>query len=292
VTLAERDEVIFLGGTPFSGAEVVAGLLGAHPDVAVVPGAARFHSDPRGIPALLTGRIGLDDFVAELRGQGMGELVPPERLEAVLAALRDSYHSDPLESCRDVFWALIEEMLDGAEGTTVVEASPGNMIEAQTLARLVPKARFVHVMRDGRDVAAAVVESGSGPHRLTPALEWWADRLREAEHGIRGEEDGAPYAIPDERFAAVVLDELVSGDGEAAYRRLLESVGLDAGGSVQSLGDDRPDPAAIGRGRWREHARGPAAWWVSRRYVQALGELNEERNHAAASLLGAYERSG
>jgi Sulfotransferase family len=292
VTLAERDEVIFVGGTPFSGMEVVAGMLGAQPGVAAVPVAARFHSDPRGIPALLTGRIGLEDFVRELRGHGRAELVPPERLDAALTALRDSYHSDPLQSCRELFWALIEEILGEADGATVVEASPGNLIEAQTLARLVPQARFVHVVRDGRDVAAAAIEADSGPRRLTPALEWWADRLRDAEHGIRGEEDGAPYAIPDERFAMVVLDELASGDGEAAYRNLLVGIGLDGGDSMRSFAAIKPDPAAIGHGRWREHARGPAAWRVSRRYAQALRELNEEGNHAAAALLGAYERWG
>jgi hypothetical protein len=43
---------------------------------------------------------------------------------------------------------------------------------------------------------------------MTAALAWWVERLREAEDGLRGEEDGAPYAIPDDRVAVVVLDEL------------------------------------------------------------------------------------
>jgi hypothetical protein len=292
VTLAERGDVIFVGGTAFSGAEIVAGLLGTHRDVAAVPVAARFHSDPRGIPALLTGRIGLEDFIGEVRGQQVARLIPAPQLDSALAALRGSYHSDPLESCRELFWVLIEAVVDRDGATMVVEASPGNLVEAQALARLVPEARFVHVIRDGRDVAAAALESDSGPRRMTAALGWWANRLREAEHGIRGEEDGASYAIPDERFAAVVLDELASGEREAAYRDLLDRLSLDDGESMRSFAEEQLDPTAIGRGRWRDHARGPAALWLSRRYARTLGELEEEGNNAAAPLSRACERLG
>lgn len=288
--LADRREVIFVGGTAFSGAEVVAGLLGERPDVAGVPVPARFHSDPRGIPALLTGRIGLEDFVGELRGQQVAKLVPDPKLDAAIAALRDSFHADPLESCSELFWALIEATLDRGAATKVVEASPGNLIEAQVLVRLVPEARFVHVLRDGRDVAAAAaLEADSAPHRLTAAIGWWADRLREVEHGIRGEEDGAPYAIPEGRFATVVLDELAGDEADAAYRDLLAGLSLDDGESVAGV---QLEPAAIGRGRWREYARGPGAWRISRRYVRMLRELDGDGSQAAAALLRTYERLG
>src|SRR5918912_599640 len=66
-SVAERGEVIFLGGTAFSGSDAVARLLAAHPGVVAVSIPAGLHSDPRGIPALLAGRIGLEDFTAALR---------------------------------------------------------------------------------------------------------------------------------------------------------------------------------------------------------------------------------
>jgi hypothetical protein len=290
VTLAERDAVIFVGGTAFSGAELVGGLLGARRDVAAVPAAARFHSDPWGIPALLSGRIGLDDFVAQLRAHEVAGRMRRETLDAAIAALRDSYHTDPLDSCRQLFWTLIAELVDQGGAEALVEASPGNLAEAQTLARLVPGARFVHVVRDGRDVAAAACESDSGPGRMAPALEWWADGLREIERGFRGEEDGTPYAIPEERFTTVVLDELASSDRETTYRGLLDTLSLDEDESVRSSGEANLEAATIGGGEWHKHARGPAAWWLSRRYARTLGELEAEGNHAAPALLAAYGR--
>ncbi len=65
--MTDRGEVIFLGGAQHSGVEVVADLLGHHSLLARVPYQARFHSDDRGMPALLGGRLGLADFVARLR---------------------------------------------------------------------------------------------------------------------------------------------------------------------------------------------------------------------------------
>ena len=52
------------------------------------------------------------------------------------------------------------------------------------------------------------------------------------------------------------------------------------------------DPAEVGCGRWRERARGPAAWTLERRYRRALADLDREGNHAARPLLDVYERLG
>jgi hypothetical protein len=284
---ADRGEVIFVGGTPFSGAEAVARAIAGHP-AAAGPLCARFHSEPWGLGALLHGRIGLDGFAERLRGAEIAEHVPAQRLDSALAHLRDRYHEDPLDACRELFWTILSELVDDSAGRPVVEASPGNLAEAQTLLRLVPDARFVHVVRDGRDVAAAAVEANAGVSRMAAALEWWADELREVERGVRGEEDGAPYAIPDERLNVVVLDELTAPRGGAVFRRLMDRLSL--GDPALAEATVNLDCAALGRGRWRNHARGPGRWWLARRYERTLGELEAESNHAAPALRHAYEQ--
>jgi hypothetical protein len=292
VTLGERPEVIFVGGTRFSGADAVAGLLAGHREVRGLPVPVRFHSDPWGVPALLHGRIALDDFAERLRTLEIADRVPRERLESALVALRAGYEADPLQSCRGLFWALIHDLLEERGSGTLVESSPGNLVEAHTLTRLVPPARFVHVVRDGRHVAAAATDSEeAGTTRIRAGLEWWAGELREIERGIRGEEDGAPYAIPEDHLAVVVLDELVNDGTGAAYRRLLERLWLGEDGQLPDSSRARLDAAAIGGGGWRNHARGPARWWVTRRYERTLDELEAEGNHAAPALRAAFERS-
>jgi hypothetical protein len=289
--LARRGEVIFVGGAPFSGVDVVGRLLATRADLVAPRSSLLVHTDDRGIPALLTGRIGLEDFVAEFRERG-SELLPEPALDAAIASLRRDFHVDPLEACRELFWAMAGEAVGDGGGGTLVEASPDNIRQAQTLVRLVPEATFVHVVRDGRDVAAAVREADVGPRLMTAALAWWVERLRDAEDGLRGEEDGTPYAIPEERVAVVVLDELASTGRETAHRDLLGALALEGEPGIPGAVEPQLEAAAIGRGGWRRHARGPAGWWVRRGYERALGELEREGNHAAAPLLRAYEELG
>jgi hypothetical protein len=286
VTLSDRRAIIFVGGTPYSGAEVVAELLGDGPGVAMVPAALRFHSDTRGIPALLGGRIGFDDFLADLGGGGLAEVVGQETLDAGAATFRASYDDDPIDSSRAFFWTLLEAAGEDDPGQTLVDASPGNLLEAHTLARLFPESRFVHVVRDGRAVAAAGVEEQFAD-RMSAGLEWWADRLRDVERGFRGEEDGAAYAIPEGRVVIAAFEGLSRG----AYPTLLEEVGLDAHPISEA------DTARLERGaedvrHWRRHARGPAAWWLSRRYAATLRELVEEGNQPAELLLDLHKKMG
>jgi hypothetical protein len=291
--VTSHPEVIFVGGTRFSGAEALAALLATRPGVSAVPSAVRLQTDPWGIPALLHGHIGLDDFAERVRVHEIAELVPRERLDAALAALRAGYHTDPLQSCRDLFWALIGEVA-GEEGPgTLVEASPGNLVEAHTLTRLVPRARFVHVIRDGREVAAAAVESDEvDVGRLAAGLEWWAGELREIQRGLRGEEDGARYAIPSEQLAVVIVDELADSGASAVYRRLLESLSLREDEPVDDSARAVLHATAIDRGGWRTQVRGPGRWWVTRRYERTLDELAAEGNLAAPALRAAFDRYG
>jgi sulfotransferase family protein len=297
--LAEHCEVIFVGGASFSGTGLVARLLDAHPRLVALPIAARFHSDDRGMPALLGGRIGLDDFLGELRGPwwtgssegelGLGEVVARDRLEAEIERFRGSYHRDPLAACRELFFSLLVPVADRERG--LVEATAANMKEAQTLVRLFPEARFVHVVRDGRDAAWAAAPEARA-RRLAAGIGRWADELREIESAIRGEEDGAQYAIPSGRFGVVVLDQLAAGERRASYRALLALLALNDDPRMRSFLEHRLGPEEIGRGRWRGRARAPVARALARRYRRALTELGREQNHAARPLIEAYERLG
>jgi hypothetical protein len=286
VTAQDRRTIIFVGGTPYSGAEVVAELLGDGSCVGTVPVALRFHSDIRGIPALLGGRIGLDDFLAELDGGDLAGRVGRETLTAAIATFRSSYEDDPIDSSRALFWTLLDAAGDGGPAQTLVDASPGNLLEAHMLVRLIPDSRFLHVVRDGRDVAAAAVEAQLAD-RMSAGLEWWADQLRDVERGFRGEEDGAQYAIPEGRVVIAALEGLRRG----AYAALLAEIGLDAH-PMPDVGSTRLDRAAEDIRHWRRHARGPAAWWLSRRYTATLRELAEEGNQAGELLLDLRKKVG
>jgi hypothetical protein len=172
----------------------------------------------------------------------------------------------------------------------LVEMSSHNLRAAQTLCRLFPGARFIHAVRDGRDSASSVTTKSWGPQTIGQAIDWWADRLRRIEQGVRGEQDGAAYVIPPERFRVVVLDDLVEGDREHGYASLLSFLGLGDEPGVRSFFEERMRPGAAHRGRWSEGLSTLGRARVRRKYERTLRELDREDNHVAPHLLESYGR--
>ena len=74
-----------------------------------------------------------------------------------------------------------------------------------------------------------------GPRRVGAAIGWWADRLRSIEDGIRGNEDGAAFSIPADRFRVVLLEDLVGERREQTYEGLLDFLGLDDEPAIREL---------------------------------------------------------
>jgi hypothetical protein len=295
---------VFVGGTGRSGTHVLARLLSRHPHFALVPVEVRFHVEDRGFPDLLGGRVTLAGFVEKLRdfwwhrvqvdGQprGLYNLLTRKEFDAAVERFEAAYPSDSLLACRellvDLLWSPAAQ--EGKPG--LVEMSSRNVREAQTLRRLFAEARFVHTVRDGRDAASSVTTKTWGPDSLLEGIDWWADRLRAIEAGVRVEEDGAAYALSPAELCVVVLDDLVWGDREGGYGRLLDFLGVDDDDGMREFFDIRMDPDAAHLARWREGLGRIERRRVRRRYEAALAALEREGNHVARPLIDAYERLG
>lgn len=294
----------FIGGTGRSGTHVLARLLDRHPDLASIPIEARFHCNLRGMPDLLGGRVSLEGYLEKLRdfwwhrvrvdGQprGLYNLMARSRFDAALAAFEPAYREDPVGACRRLFWDLLGPWAAEAGATRLVEMSSHNIKEAQTLRRLFEDARFVHAVRDGRDAASSVATKTWGPDDVIAAIGWWTDRLRAIELGVRGEDDGAEYALPGDRLFVVVLDDLVAGEREATYAGLLEHVGVDDAPQAREFFEREMSAETANRGRWATGLGAFGRRRVLRRYERALAALESERNHVAPALIAAYERDG
>jgi hypothetical protein len=60
------------------------------------------------------------------------------------------------------------------------DKTPNYATQIPLLADLIPEARFIHVIRDGRNVALSIIERDFGPDRLEDALLYWRHQVTAA----------------------------------------------------------------------------------------------------------------
>ena len=286
---------VFVGGTGRSGTHVLARLLSRHPHFALVPVEVRFHVEERGFPGLLAGRVSRDDFVRRLRGfwwkgfqtgrmRGMFRFVAEQRFEAAIAAFEAAFEDDPEAACRQLYRDLLWFRVAEADARGLVEQSTDTVAEAATLVRLFEEAKFIHVVRDGRDASASRVAQTRGvisPRTRRQGLEWWEERIRRVDAGSR--------AIAPDRLLTVSLDELLLlAQGPAAAVPVPRRLPPDTDAALLPLAHER-------RARPRRAlARGPLGApdaGARRLYEQVLDRLEADGVACAPLLRRTLERS-
>lgn len=273
-----RPRVVFVGGTGRSGTHVVARMLGRHSTLANYPNEARFHTDPGGFPDLLAGRVTPEQFLDRLRGtwwrgvalhrmsvKGLHRHVDPEEFAAACDRFAARYPGDPDEACRTLFFDLLAPIAEHEGKPGLIEQSCATAAQAPTLLRLFPDARFIHVVRDGRDAAASRIDQANWlarPRTMRQGLDWWEERMRQIDAGLR--------QVPNERYLAISLDELIDLRRRRTFERL--RLFLDLGKEEAMRGTFRRDigGGAGNVGRWKRRGGERYRRRVERRYSEIL----------------------
>jgi hypothetical protein len=308
-------KLVFVGGTGRSGTHIVSYLLDRHSRFHGVPIECRFHCNPNGLADLVTGRTDVDSFLTKLRGywwhrvrvgdrayvkarwravgrrgrvRGLHTIVPRDRFEESVTRFEDTHGEDLVAASRRLFFDLLEPLADEAGKPVLVEMSCFTIAAADGLAEIFPEARFVHSVRDGRDSGASKVSLRQKPHHPTDiisGIRFWADRLRQAEEGVR-----RLRPADRERLAVISLDELVWSDREAAYAQLLGFLGVADEPTMRAFFEAEMNAGAAHRERWREGLDPESQADIVRRYEAELDRLEAEGYHCAAVLRRSYER--
>lgn len=75
-----------------------------------------------------------------------------------------------------VLYAIFELVAEKQGKTKLGYKFPGDILHLPTLSKIFPTARFVHVIRDGRDVALSLLRMKWGPTNLYAGCRYWARR--------------------------------------------------------------------------------------------------------------------
>ena len=288
--------ITFVGGTGRSGTHVVAKLLGRHKAVTTIGVECRFHTDSDGFPGLLDGSVSRDEFVTKLRGfwwrgkmsgreRGLFRFVPVDVFEASVTRFERDFDPDrPEAACRQLFLDLLWHRAADKGTSGLIEQSCDTVAQARTLMRLFPEAKFVHVVRDGRDASASRVSQTRGrvyPRTRKQGIEWFEKRIRNIDAGARH--------VPSEKLLQVSLEDVLTPPRHDAARQVANFVGVRFGKRMRRFFYGKMGHFEANTERWR---KGLPKWRqrsIERRYVAMLERLEADGITSAPLLRAQYE---
>lgn len=167
--------------------------MNAHPDIAVPP-ESRFITELR--PG--SDEVEVGDFLHQLASHqrfAAWEL-PIEAVQVQLQGLTRASYADAISA---TYTAYAHARAKSRWG----DKTPRYVLDIPELAALFPNGRFIHLIRDGRDVALSYADVPFGPTNVAKAAELWANRVAKGLRDGRELESGRYIEI---RYTDLVED--------------------------------------------------------------------------------------
>jgi len=203
----------YIVGSGRSGTSLLRAMLDSHPDMAipnethfVVSGGRRRGRYERS-----------DGFDIERLMADFGPLICRE-LRCELVDIRGALSAAEPVTFPDAIRVIFSWYAGQRGKTRYGNKSPVHALAMPELASLFPEARFIHIIRDGRDVALSYVDAPVGPQTLEGAALKWRRFVRRAR-------EGGQHAGPG-RYLEVRYEALTQ-QPEDVLRRVCKFIGLE-----------------------------------------------------------------
>jgi hypothetical protein len=202
---------VFVVGCGRSGTTVLRTVLDAHPAVAVAHEAG--FVAPVGLRRARYERpdgFDVDRFVADLDGR------PAIRgnLGFGPADLRGALDGDPIADVPDAVRRIFASYAARRGKHRYGDKMPGYVLRIDLLAGMFPEARFVHIIRDGRDVALSAMAIPGTRDGVVAHSQNWRTRVTE---GQRAGERLGPDRYREVRYEALVAEPEAEVAGLCSY---------------------------------------------------------------------------
>lgn len=189
--------LFFIVGVPRSGTTLLQAMLTSHPEIGIPP-ETEFFMKHRPPAACATDERAWQRYLsAWFAAQGFVEQdIDPDAMRARLDRLAPAERTE-----RRVFLELLATHAERSGKRRVGEKSPHHCRHVESIARLFPEAKFIHILRDPRDVVASLkrVPWSQGSH-LTLARGW--KRILEDHRRLLRE-------MPGDQYTGVSYEDLV-----------------------------------------------------------------------------------
>jgi Sulfotransferase family len=179
----KRTPAPFVVGAPRSGTTLLRLMLDAHPELAIPP---ETYFIPRAVKAW-----------RRAKRPGRAETPLAAYTDAVTAHTRwpdfhldaDAYRrqleDDPPGKVADAIRAFYEMYAEKAGKPRWGDKTPFYVRKMETIHSVLPEARFVHLIRDGRGVTLSIKDLWFGPNTIEEAAEFWVARIDQGREQAR-----------------------------------------------------------------------------------------------------------
>lgn len=213
--MSQQDNGFFILGVQRSGTTLLRLLLDSHSSIAVpfesyvlLEFASKISSDYKDLQDISDRRRIITDLISS---KGIKKWNPPIQLEDF-----------DLETCLDYRSVVTKafSVFARKSGKAIWgDKTPGTHLkEAAKLYKLFPDSKYVHIIRDGRDVASSIARQPWGANTYLSALEYWRDLIEISR--------GQLSCIPQNQLLEIKYEDLVQ-DPEKIIKDVLEFIGVD-----------------------------------------------------------------
>jgi hypothetical protein len=266
----------FFVGCARSGTTLFRAIFAAHPDLAI-PDEARYFSGMVNKQEDYRSATGFDTerFVSDIFGHpSPPRWVDQEEVRTALRSLGPRSYADAVRCVYRLYAAKSGK-------SRYADKTPLNTVMMEPLAEAFPEARFIHIIRDGRDVALSLMDWRFGQGHVAEAARYWRRRVSSGR--------GAGQSIGSALYREVRYEALLA-DPERTVRELcafidlpFEPLMLRYHERPQALGSQ---PNEAHRGRWdRPPTKGLRDWrtQMSKKdlavFELAAGDMLEELDY-------------
>jgi hypothetical protein len=281
-------DVILSGGTGRSGTTIIGKLLSRHSQVGLSrPAEIKMLTYGNGLldlylgkrvgrykRLLITDRLHLERFRYRLfndwweRDPKVGEIagliqgIELEELKTLYSKMKSDWKLNRKLAPANFLRAFVETQKRASGKPLWIDTTPINLFRSNELAPFLPGARFIHMVRDGRDVISSVTREHWGPRTYDEGLTWYRRRMRRILLNTNE---------LDSRVLTISLEDLAIHNRSESLDTILSFLGLESESKLQKYFEAEVTPEKVSRGRWQEEVADVKKFNES--YLEIVAEL-------------------
>jgi hypothetical protein len=182
-------------------------------------------------------------------GPGLHVGIDKKDLQKLLDNYSKNIKRNPIEQARKFMESFISLQKDHKGENYWVETTPMNISYSHRLIKLFPKAKFIVIRRDPRDVIASLLTKDWGPNTPLEGIEWIEARLRSDNDALR--------AVEPNQVLVIHLEDLVTNSPEETYSKVLDFLQLQDEPAMRKFHTTKMTAENASLGRWRDEIDTP-----------------------------------